>query len=150
MRVGQQFQSNGFGFRAVRMSNGDLGAVRCDCSKREVCAFCIEVIHMYREKRAKSQKAARKASQAPDAFAERIPAIVEYLRSGSGKDGESKGNCSFTLFWDDMSYKACCTDKEAGEMCFWSGTTLEELLEAMEGDLKVGGGSWRKDRKRRS
>ncbi len=105
---------------------------------------------MYREKRKKVEQAAGVKAGGKDSFGKNHPAVWEFLTADEGKDGVKLQTASFTVFLDGGMLKCCCTDKQMDQVCFWTANSWEELWAIVEGDLAVGGGDWRADRKRRS
>lgn len=102
---------------------------------------------LYIEKRAKAAKVAKRRGASESAFTKTFPAIWEYLSVDTHKDGSPRHTSSLTLFVDEGLLKCCVSDKDAGEVAFWSAETWEELLAALEADLSAGQGDWRASKK---
>jgi len=102
---------------------------------------------LYIEKRTKAAAKAKRKSLTESAFAKNCPAIWEYLTLDSGKDGVARATASLTFFVEERTLKCCVSDKEGGEVAFWSADSWEELLTAVESDLAAGQGDWRASRK---
>lgn len=134
-------------FVAASRTDGTVSFQRASRSVRYPNGVRLWEWLLYIEKRAKASSKAKRKSLAESAFAKACPAIWEYLTVDSGKDGSSRATASLTFFVEERTLKCCVSDKEAGEVAFWSSDSWEELLAAIESDLAAGQGDWRANRK---
>lgn len=102
---------------------------------------------MYIEKRSKVVSKAKRKGATDSAFTKEFPATWEYLSLDTHKDGTSRHTSSLTIFVDEGVLKCCLSDKDVGEVAFWSADTWEELLAGLEEDLSSGQGDWRSSKK---
>lgn len=62
------------------------------------------------------------------------------------EDGKSREPGSILLFTQEGALKIMLKDRDQGLVAFWTGASLQGLLEAVERDLDAGAGDWRRDR----
>jgi hypothetical protein len=79
-------------------------------------------------------------------FASRYPTLWEHLAEETWDDG-SKRETS-TLFWfvDAGLWKCMLKDRSAGLVAFWTGPTMEAVLDSIEVALCNNSVDWRRDR----
>ena len=75
--------------------------------------------------------------------------LCEYLSVSAFDDGQPRETSTLMLFVEDGFLKACLSDREEGCVAFFSGDSLEGLLESVEGALQDGSADWRMSRKKR-
>lgn len=77
-----------------------------------------------------------------------LVALVEFLAVTRWPDGSLREPGSLTLFVDEGTPKACLNDKGQGLVAFVSGSSLTDLLLAIEDKLRDGSLDWRRSRDR--
>ena len=79
----------------------------------------------------------------PD-FADRYPALHEYLTRTVDDDGEPRQTASLTIFAEDELFKCCLNDRECKEVAFYSDNSFLALMDGLEHSLQEGKLDWRK------
>ena len=82
-----------------------------------------------------------------DAVSVMFPCLFSFVTSEVWpEDGSVRvpGTCLF--FLQDGSLKVMLKDREQGLVAFWTGASLQGLLESVEADLESGVGDWRRDK----
>lgn len=72
-----------------------------------------------------------------------FPATAEYLTSPTMPDGSPRQSATLLVFLEDGRWKARLLDRQEGQALWSSGSTFQELLEALEQALQDGTGDWR-------
>jgi hypothetical protein len=75
-----------------------------------------------------------------------FPNLTAFLRDQTYDDGSARETGTILLFVEDGRYKVWLHDRDAGESCFVSNTTLSNLLHAVEAGLKGDDLEWRAGR----
>lgn len=73
----------------------------------------------------------------------RFPTVWEFLTRVRWDDGKARETGTILLFVDTGVLKACISDRDAGEVAFLSGHTLESLLETIDTSLSGNSLEWR-------
>lgn len=131
------------GWKVEEASDGRITFVRGSGGVRGPNGSRLWEWLLYIEKRRKAVSKSKRKVATDSAFAKAFPATWEYLSVDTHKDGSSRHTSSLTIFVDEGLLKCCLSDKEAGEVAFWSADSWEELLTALEADLAAGQGDWR-------
>jgi len=69
--------------------------------------------------------------------------IWEHLTATTWDDGSFRETSALSFFVEDGLVKCALNDKDLKRSLYMTGTTLEAVLEALEGQLEAGGGDWR-------
>jgi hypothetical protein len=78
------------------------------------------------------------------------PAVAEFLSLTQWEDGSSRTTGTVMIFVEDACWKIWANDRDAGQGCFLSGSTLTLAMEQLEVALSSGSGDWRAPRGKRS
>lgn len=82
-------------------------------------------------------------SEQGDAWARRYPALAEYLDADKFPDGSARKTSTLLVFVDDGVLKACVSDRAESRVAFFSASTFEGLLDAVEVGLSTDNADWR-------
>jgi len=79
-----------------------------------------------------------------DDLRESFPVLCSYLCENVYDDGSPRKVATLTLFVEDSVLKGALNDRDQDRSLYASGSTLQSVLEALEGALKSGVPAWRK------
>lgn len=77
-------------------------------------------------------------------FAKSYPALTEYLTANEHDDGKARQTATLFIFVEAGDWKVCLTDRELGETCWVTASSLKTLLESLEERVQQGEGVWSK------
>lgn len=76
-------------------------------------------------------------------FANRYPALAEFLSAEEWEPGQARERGTLTLFFEDGAFKAAANDRDAQQVAFVSKGAFQALLDALEKGLVAGSLDWR-------
>jgi hypothetical protein len=79
-------------------------------------------------------------------WAERHPALWEYLTSTKYPDGGARQTSTLLLFVEDGVWKACLKDRDTGRSLWIASGSPTEAMTDLELTLAAGDAEWRKDK----
>ena len=74
----------------------------------------------------------------------KFPALWEFMSHENFDDGTARMTGSLSLFLDDGALKVALNDREEGYVAFVSGSSLEDVLGALEEGLTADSLDWRR------
>jgi len=92
---------------------------------------------------AKDAKGLGAVSKDGTKFAERLPALGEYLTSDKWENGDARVTSTLLVFQEDGVWKCCLNDRDQLRTLWVSGASMLDVLDALESLLASGEGEWR-------
>lgn len=77
----------------------------------------------------------------------KYPNLWAFVTAAAFEDGEPRQTGTLLLFLEQGRLKGCLNDRECGEVCFVTGSTLEDLLGRIEAGLGSSDLDWRTARR---
>ena len=98
-----------------------------------------------KEKSDASKKAVQGSSpcESDPVFAKKYPALSEFLSLTEWEPGVPRERGTFTVFFEDGSFKASLSDRDSEQVAFVSKKTFQGILDALEGGLVKDTLDWR-------